>query len=384
MAEDPNRPDADGRTPLHHAVARRDAAAVKALLERGADYERNDNAGYPPTHAMFVESLSGGRWIELTLKKGYKPIYDVFVEFLHNPKCKGTLTFINQQMLYNGIVERSLARVKDALTEGGVWNLDIRLADGTTPLHLAAKLGEARIVQELLANEANPVARDHAGHTPRDLAVANGHATVAALLDGSPTRAPKRKRTRPAAKTAIGKLEDTIVSEVVDAINSVYALEAYATPLDSILLLGDEVTCSAVFLNVPGLRDMELIVASGGRRVEGRFISEDDAMELETRSGLDIRYGARLLMYRVAARLEHDRDLWTVPTTGAIYAVHVDHSMNDINAEWRHLAKDLVAKPIETYLRAIEGDRTKRPGPAKPKKPPVTTRKPAKKTKKRR
>jgi ankyrin repeat protein len=51
--DDPDQTDAEGRTPLHHAVARRDVAAVTALLLGGSDYERNDNAGYPPTHAMF-------------------------------------------------------------------------------------------------------------------------------------------------------------------------------------------------------------------------------------------------------------------------------------------------------------------------------------------
>jgi hypothetical protein len=334
----PNKPDADGRTSLHHAVARRDAAAVKDLLEHGADYERNDHAGYPPTAAMFDESLSFGKWIDFKMKKGFKRVYDTFTEFLHHPKCKGSLTFVNQEQLYNGIIDRSLARVKSALTEGGVWNLDIRLADGTTPLHLAARLGEARIVKELLANKANPNARDKAGKTPHDVAVANGHVKVAALF-GVKNKPAKPKRV--VAKTSIGKLEDKIVAEVAAAVHEAYTLEDYTDPLDSILLVGDEVSCSTLYLNVPGLRDMARIDESDGYRVEGRFITEDDAFELQSKTGLDVMEGAWRLMYRVAARVEQE--------TGA-YCVYVDHSTTRINENLRARAKKLVDKPIEEFL----------------------------------
>jgi len=53
---------------------------------------------------------------------------------------------------------------------------------GTTPLHLAARFGHAGASRRLLDAGAEPDARDASGQTAADLAVAGGHAELAAML----------------------------------------------------------------------------------------------------------------------------------------------------------------------------------------------------------
>lgn len=42
---DVDRPDSDGRTPLHWACSRGDVDATKTLLKYGADPDKTDNIG---------------------------------------------------------------------------------------------------------------------------------------------------------------------------------------------------------------------------------------------------------------------------------------------------------------------------------------------------
>lgn len=56
--------------------------------------------------------------------------------------------------------------------------------DDQTPLHISSRLGKQDIVQQLLANRANPDATTNSGYTPLHLAAREGHRDIAAgLLD---------------------------------------------------------------------------------------------------------------------------------------------------------------------------------------------------------
>ena len=54
--------------------------------------------------------------------------------------------------------------------------------DGETPLHLAAENGDKKMVELLLANQADVNATDGTGDTPLHLAVSYHHDAVAQLL----------------------------------------------------------------------------------------------------------------------------------------------------------------------------------------------------------
>ena len=57
---DPNAADAGGATPLHRAVRTRSAAAVRALLDSGADPRRNNKSGSTPMRLSQVNSGRSG------------------------------------------------------------------------------------------------------------------------------------------------------------------------------------------------------------------------------------------------------------------------------------------------------------------------------------
>lgn len=54
--------------------------------------------------------------------------------------------------------------------------------DDQTPLHITSRLGKQDIVQQLLANRANPDSMTSTGYTPLHLAAREGHRDVAAAL----------------------------------------------------------------------------------------------------------------------------------------------------------------------------------------------------------
>ncbi len=135
LAGDPNAHSPDGFTPLHLAAFRGHAAAVRALLERGAD----------------PEAMSRHRFVKV------RPLHtacalDVSVE---NPD------------------------VVRALLEHGA-DPDGRTAEGgATPLHSAAQSGSAELVRLLLEHGADRHARRDDGQTPADVAA---DAEIRALL----------------------------------------------------------------------------------------------------------------------------------------------------------------------------------------------------------
>jgi uncharacterized protein len=74
------------------------------------------------------------------------------------------------------------AEAAEALLEAGA-EIDARdEARGATALWLAASWGRGAVVEMLLERQASRLIRDKTGKTPREAAMENGHAALAALL----------------------------------------------------------------------------------------------------------------------------------------------------------------------------------------------------------
>jgi len=80
-------PDKNGATPLHRAVRTRCAAAVKCLLERGANATRKNNSGSTPFHLAVQNTGRGGSGTE-TAKAAQREIIEAFLALGVSPKLK--------------------------------------------------------------------------------------------------------------------------------------------------------------------------------------------------------------------------------------------------------------------------------------------------------
>lgn len=124
---------ANGRTPLHYAAYVGDVPLIDLLLDRGAliDVAAAGVFGSPP----ILQAILGHRL---------------------------------------GALERLIARGA---------NVNVRLSDGSTPMHEAGLTGQNAVVSALARAGALPDVVRADGWRPRDLALSEGHGATAALLD---------------------------------------------------------------------------------------------------------------------------------------------------------------------------------------------------------
>lgn len=228
-----NKPDARGRTVLHHALtpqmnpyqwqnnadARRAITHLLALLlDNGADLRRADTNGATPLHLLtamdgslrdlVLPVLRTNRHFSAALrardKAGQMPVTQAFEQFRAKPvtptaqlltqliDAGGQLTVDNKRaeatLLHDlaGIavvgdpffgpsrpdvaMTAALQRLASNVVARAA-NVDARNAAGETPLHVATRHQNAAFAALLLARGANPNATDPAGDTPLHLAV---------------------------------------------------------------------------------------------------------------------------------------------------------------------------------------------------------------------
>lgn len=194
----PNAVDQEGFTPLHRAAQGGHEAVTALLLKRGADPNLQGEFNGAPLHWAagrghlgVVERLlaggglanarSGGSHEPRTpwhaaQEAGHRAIADLLREHGGQDKAAAAITvqraaeadyFGRLQLLVNG--DPALVSSRDYLYR-------------RTPLHWAAQGGHRRGVEFLLAHGADRNARDKAGDTPLDRALAMGHAELAGLL----------------------------------------------------------------------------------------------------------------------------------------------------------------------------------------------------------
>ena len=196
----------DGDTPLYRAAMRASSHAVKLLLEAGADPAQYEDDEYPL--AFCATSDRSGDCLSMLLEH---PNFDYAARdssdgesSLHRSAASGSHTLVRLLL--------------DHDRSHGHRLLDMRNAEGQTPLHLAVINGHVEVMRLLLAEGADPSVQDAngrtilhemarsrelatvkellqieavrsllnvlntQGHTPLHLAVINGHVKVMRLL----------------------------------------------------------------------------------------------------------------------------------------------------------------------------------------------------------
>jgi uncharacterized protein len=157
--------DANGRTALYLAAANGHDAAVRALLESGADIETKGSRG--------ETSLLGAADVE----KGHIDVITLLWE------CRaeaGVAGILGRTALY-------LAAWKGYTNGAGVlleFGAEMESIDGhgLTPLHVATAAGREEVVRLLLKKGSDSKAKDGSGKTPMQLAAERGYKDVVMAL----------------------------------------------------------------------------------------------------------------------------------------------------------------------------------------------------------
>jgi len=173
-----------GRLPLVLAAELGDADAVRAALDvdPGAVGARDANG----STALHGASYWGRADVaEVLLRAGADPRAITEDEFLRIPVL-GSAIATTPGVAQPSDDEDVVLRLVRLLLEHGAEPDQVR-RDGMTALHSAAWRGLGRVVQELLDAGADRGARatdgPHAGQTPADAALAQGHLVLASHLD---------------------------------------------------------------------------------------------------------------------------------------------------------------------------------------------------------
>jgi len=141
--------DESGHTALDIAVRKNKYDIAHILINKGADIDNRNDKGYTPLHAAILFNhykiaellIENGADVNSQGKCGYYPAgrYDDI------KKCEG----------YTG------------------WS----------PLHSAASIGNAKMIELLLKNRANANIKDFDGNTPTDIAIKNGNKKARKFLE---------------------------------------------------------------------------------------------------------------------------------------------------------------------------------------------------------
>ena len=196
---DPNVPDHNGRTALHHAAETAQAQILNALLDAGGDPDVQDRDGSTPLHlaALFPyfepDSQSSIRVLlnyradpDRTDRDGRTPLH--LVARLHRDAASvlgllgsgadaGKADSRGDTPLHHAVDRHSKfsADVVAALVDGGASGSAVG-GSGETPLQLFARVGtnDGRIVHALVDGGADPNAKNPEGETPLHTAIRNG------------------------------------------------------------------------------------------------------------------------------------------------------------------------------------------------------------------
>ena len=163
----PNKPDADGSTPLHFAAEHKAAEAVKVLLAAGGKVNAQNKKGETPLFCA-VEEGAGLDIVKILLAAGADPNIAAAKRDNSTPLIEA--------------VREGQPEVLDALLSAGA-KVDMAVANGRTALIFAIRDKALPLMRKLLAAGANPNLADKSGATPIMYAASEGMEMLTALVE---------------------------------------------------------------------------------------------------------------------------------------------------------------------------------------------------------
>lgn len=196
----------DGLTPLHKAVFLGQKNAMVKLLENGATVNCVDNLNRYPLHYAALQKDIDSATLLLT-NGAHVNVYDTFYEsplytsvirrpFLPMIKLLlfhgATISSAPNQISLDLLLETILClqfkpdmKILDILFQHGA---DVNTTDYIglrTPLHIAAMIGNIKLVVYLIEKGADLKRKNSAGHTPIDVAIKCRNFKIARLIESS-------------------------------------------------------------------------------------------------------------------------------------------------------------------------------------------------------
>ena len=141
----------NGKTLVHYFVQSKNIRGVNACIKAGLPISVKDDDGISPLDLAF-EDINDPTSVEIAA---------ILIQGNAEP------------------IETDFSYFQDAVASR---NLNLRLDDGQTPLHLCAIMGHNAIASYLLENNANTAVQDSSGATPLHEAIRYGHLDIAKML----------------------------------------------------------------------------------------------------------------------------------------------------------------------------------------------------------
>ena len=175
---------------MQYALQNKHQAAVEYLLQRGADLEYADNAGWTALHqavftgtkALVVMVLTKGACFEAeSFQLAYEGNMDELNKlFEHSPQELKDVDSIGCDLIHYAAAGKQIAMLDMLVAHGA--SVSEKNNEGYTVLLQAAMSGHIEVVQWLLANGASVSEKDNNGQTALLLAAFHGHLEVVQCL----------------------------------------------------------------------------------------------------------------------------------------------------------------------------------------------------------
>lgn len=140
-------------SPLMYAAAGNNLKMVQFLLDHGADIQQKDIRGLTALYDA--------------VRNGSKELIKYLIDKGSNINEISNESWGNETPLYHAIAENRIDNAILLIQHNA--NVNIATSYGSTPLHLAVEKGQKEVIEMLLKNKSDPLARDKYGKKPVEL-----------------------------------------------------------------------------------------------------------------------------------------------------------------------------------------------------------------------